>query len=115
MCLGPIAASRVAYRRRVQERLANVALGLAVIAFVAVPLSYSWALNPESAPAWLSPFVGIAEFGGLACAIVAALVGARARAAGLRTPAAVWAPRIALASILAYVLTWTSLLTLNQP
>jgi hypothetical protein len=84
-----------------RERLA---LALAVIAFLALPVSYAWVLNPGRNPPWLPPVIAVAEWGGLACAVAAIWLAFRSRA-----PVAVWAKRIALGAILIYLAAFIAL------
>jgi hypothetical protein len=85
------------------EGRARLALALGVISFVAVPLSYSWVLSPGSNPPWLTPVIATAEWGGLAAAIAAIWHGRRALSLGATGPAATWAPRIGIATIVVYI------------
>ena len=92
----------------------RLALALAVISFVAVPVSYSWVLSPGENPHWLTPIIAVAEWGGLGCAIAAIVLGRRARAAAARDAAAIWAPRIGWATIGVYVAMLLALMVLYR-
>ena len=81
-----------------------------MIAFVVVPVSYSWVLVAGHVPSWLYPVIAVAEWGGLAVAVVAVWLGRRARAAGAAGAAAIWAPRIGIATIVVYLATFVALL-----
>ena len=70
---------------------------------VAIPLSYSWLLEPAG-PAGYDPVVRIVEFGGLIAAFAAFLLGRRARISGDRSTAAIWGPRLGGAAIIGFFL-----------
>ena len=85
------------------EGRARLALALGMISFFAVPLSYSWVFSPGSNPPWLTPVIAITEWGGLTAAVAAIWQGRRALALGATGPAATWAPRIGIATIVVYI------------
>ena len=86
-----------------RDRQASLALALSVVSFVVVPISYSWALSPGQNPPWLAPVIAVSEWGGLACAIAAIFISFRARVRGAQGLAATWAPRIALGTLVVYL------------
>jgi hypothetical protein len=67
---------------------------LAVISLLAWPVSYAWIPSAGHNPAWIGVIVPVAEWGAIASAIGAIWIGIRARRAGVRSPAAIWAPRV---------------------
>jgi hypothetical protein len=71
---------------------------------IAIPLSFTWVLEPGANPAGYGPLVSIFEFGGLIAALAAFLLGRQARARGDRSVAAVWGPRLGAAAMLGFLL-----------
>lgn len=80
-----------------------------MIAFVALPISYSWLLSPGEDPPWLTPVIAVAEWGGLACAAAALWLARR-----IHTRSSVIARRLAWASIVIYVATFIILAALYR-
>ena len=69
---------------------------------IALPMSYRWLARPGLDPQLASVLIPIAEFGGLACALIAFFFGRRARAAGDQSLGAVWGIRLGGAAVVGY-------------
>jgi hypothetical protein len=87
----------------------RLALSLGVVAFVALPFSYSWLLSPGEDPPWLWPVDAIAEWGGLGAAGASIWLTRQTR-----SPVAVRARRIAIAALAVYVVAFTALAVLYR-
>jgi hypothetical protein len=75
-------------------RQARLALFVGVIGLVVWPLSYAWIPNGGHNPDWIGWIVPVAEWGAVACAVIAIWLGIRSRRAGVTSLAAIWAPRV---------------------
>jgi len=75
-------------------QLARVGFLLGLVGLLAWPLSYAWVPSAGHNPAWIGVVVPIAEWGAIACAIAAIVLGTRARRAGVTSITATLAPRL---------------------
>ena len=71
---------------------------------VAIPLSFTWLLEPAANPSGFGPLVKAFEIGALIAALGAFMLGRQARRAGDRSDAAIWGPRLGAAAILGFLL-----------
>jgi hypothetical protein len=77
-----------------QVQLARVGFALGLIGLLAWPLSYAWIPSAGHNPDWIRVVVPLAEWGAIACAVTAIVLGRNARRAGVTSIAATLAPRL---------------------
>ena len=75
-------------------QLARVGFALGLIGLLAWPLSYAWIPSAGHNPDWIGVVVPLAEWGAIACAVTAIVLGRSARRAGVTSIAATLAPRL---------------------
>jgi hypothetical protein len=73
---------------------ARVGLILGLVGLLVWPLSYAWIPSAGHNPDWIGWLVPVAEWGAIACAIAAIWLGRQSRRAGVKSLAAIWAPRV---------------------
>lgn len=75
-----------------------------MVALIAIPLSFTFVLEPGANPSGYGPIATIVEFGGLIAALGAFMFGRRARLAGDRSNEAIWGPRLGAAALVGFLL-----------
>jgi len=72
---------------------------------ILLPIAYQWTFRPATRPIGAENLIPMLELGGVIAAMVALLLGRRARADRDRSTGAVWAPRLGAAAIVGYAMT----------